>query len=328
MSEAIVRKRGDTYAIPLTIIDSAGAVQDITGKAFVLTVNSVERPVDASTELFQLVGTVTDAENGEVEFPMTDEQANHVGEFYYDVEMSDADGANRRTVLKSSFTMEQDITKGPSSGEFDFSGETVGESIALDRSGIFIPLMNSEDDSLTYEDRSGTTVIRAVSGSGPEIYLGIGGDAAPFTYLQPPVKIKALVYFSGGGNSNTELGIDFQEVIPCFTPHRGKTFMREVDAYIQDISIVDGVINNNVWDNPGGPNTAGWYWIGLELTEVGTLRAALWSDGNSEPDPWPWSLVPLIPYTPRVQIHIRFFHAAKSSAATLELAKIVWEGYR
>lgn len=89
MGNAIFRRRGDTYAIELTVTNQAGVPQNISGKRYVLTANSVENPEDASSELFQLVGEITDYENGEVEFPMTDEQANHVGHFHYDVEETD-----------------------------------------------------------------------------------------------------------------------------------------------------------------------------------------------------------------------------------------------
>ena len=84
----IYRKRGDTYPVKLTVQNDAGVPQDITGKTFALTASMIENPPDDSTELFQLTGSITDAAAGEVEFPMSAEQADNVGDFFFDVEMT------------------------------------------------------------------------------------------------------------------------------------------------------------------------------------------------------------------------------------------------
>ena len=87
----LTRTRGDTYPIKLTINNPDGTPMDLTGKQCLMTVNSEEDPPDASTQLFQIAGTVTDAAAGKVEFTLSSEQADNVGTFYYDVEVSDAE---------------------------------------------------------------------------------------------------------------------------------------------------------------------------------------------------------------------------------------------
>jgi hypothetical protein len=107
---SISRYRGDTAADQFTITRDGTAV-DITGCSFKLTVNSEKDPVDATTQLFTVDGTITGAAAGEVEFAPDATQADQSpGRYYYDVQMTDATGAIR-TAAKGVYRILQDITK-------------------------------------------------------------------------------------------------------------------------------------------------------------------------------------------------------------------------
>lgn len=108
----IARKRGDTYAEEWVVIDPAtGAVVDITGASFRLTVDRRQEPADATTKLFHADGQiVAPASNGRVRFPLTGPQADNVGAFFFDVQMTAADGGIR-TLDSGTWTVSQDITK-------------------------------------------------------------------------------------------------------------------------------------------------------------------------------------------------------------------------
>lgn len=99
----ITRTRGDTYPIEVTL------GEDVSGGTFLLTVDPSRSPVDDSNNLFQLTGTITDAPGGVVEFAVTEQQADHVGRFYYDVQMTR--GGLVYTVAAGGIRFVQDITK-------------------------------------------------------------------------------------------------------------------------------------------------------------------------------------------------------------------------
>jgi hypothetical protein len=107
----IERPRGDTYAdVVLIKSKKTGLPINITGYSFLLTVDPNKAPTDASTKLFQLTGTIIDAPNGQVSFAPDVTQADHVGSYYYDVQMVDSAG-KKRTILSGKYKFTQDITK-------------------------------------------------------------------------------------------------------------------------------------------------------------------------------------------------------------------------
>lgn len=105
----IVRKRGDTYPIEITVL-ADGVALDVTDATFLLTVDPSKSPVDNTSNLFQLVGVITDPVAGKVLFTPSDPQADHVGKFYYDIQMIDSSTA-KRTIAEGKYTLTQDITK-------------------------------------------------------------------------------------------------------------------------------------------------------------------------------------------------------------------------
>lgn len=104
--------RGDSYPIAFTLKDAAtSAPMDLTGCSLLLTVDTLAEPPDATTKVFQLPG-VLDAVpvTGKVYFTPTTAHTATVGSYFYDVQLTDADG-NIRTVVKSTLAIVMDITK-------------------------------------------------------------------------------------------------------------------------------------------------------------------------------------------------------------------------
>lgn len=109
---AISMYRGDSYPITLRLKDlTSGAVIDLTGCTLLMTVDSLEAPPDDTTKLFEVDGVLdADPTTGKATFTPTSANTATVGSYFYDVQLTDADG-NIRTVVKSTFTVSQDITK-------------------------------------------------------------------------------------------------------------------------------------------------------------------------------------------------------------------------
>jgi hypothetical protein len=107
----IMRFRGDTRPDTCTI--TTVGTQDatnISGCSFLLTISTAQNPIDTSTQLYQINGAIVDAINGVVEFSPTLSQADRVGFFYYDIQMTDTYG-NIHTLCKGAYVYQQDITK-------------------------------------------------------------------------------------------------------------------------------------------------------------------------------------------------------------------------
>ena len=109
-SLTIERIRGDTFPFVFTLSDSSGNPIDITSFTFLLTVDPSEDPPNADNNLFVLTGSIIDAVNGKVEFAPSAVQADNIGEYFFDVQMTDASSAIR-TIVKGPWTFTQDITK-------------------------------------------------------------------------------------------------------------------------------------------------------------------------------------------------------------------------
>lgn len=105
--------RGDSYPLELTIKDQVtGEVIDLTGFSFMLSVNSLRDPPDASTLIFNVAGVLdADPLTGKVTFTPT---STHTGidpkVYYYDVQMTNTAG-DIRTIVKHKWRILQDITK-------------------------------------------------------------------------------------------------------------------------------------------------------------------------------------------------------------------------
>ena len=107
----ITRKRGDTYSETITITDTTGAVINIAGYDFRLTVDPEKAPATAANNLFSITGTILSPTAGTVEFAPSALQADQApGVYWYDIEM--IDGAGRiRTIALDKYVVTQDISK-------------------------------------------------------------------------------------------------------------------------------------------------------------------------------------------------------------------------
>ncbi len=107
----ITRFRGDTSSDEFSIYNNTtGAPANLTGSSLVLTINSVLNPTDASQQLFQMTGNVSDPTTGVVDFTPTLLQANNLGTYYFDIQLTDNAGVIR-TLVKDVYEFVQDITK-------------------------------------------------------------------------------------------------------------------------------------------------------------------------------------------------------------------------
>ena len=107
----ITRKRGDSYPDQVTFKDGTGAAFNVTGCSFLLTIDTQKTPPDDTTKVLQIVGTITDAPGGVVEFQWTPLLADlPIAGYYYDIQMTDA-STNVRTFGPWKYSIVQDITK-------------------------------------------------------------------------------------------------------------------------------------------------------------------------------------------------------------------------
>lgn len=107
----IDRKRGDTDSDQFTVTTRrTRKASNITGCTFKMTLSTVAEPVDESNQVYQLEGVLEAPESGIVSFSPTKEQANIVGYFYYDIQMTDTYG-KERTLVTGTYAYTQDITK-------------------------------------------------------------------------------------------------------------------------------------------------------------------------------------------------------------------------
>ena len=109
---AITRRRGDTYADEILVKSkTTGLPINIAGYSFKMTLDPSKTPVDETNNLYSLTGTIIGATtDGRVEFAPTAMQADQLGAFYYDVQMTDGAGRTR-TVALDKYTYTQDISK-------------------------------------------------------------------------------------------------------------------------------------------------------------------------------------------------------------------------
>lgn len=108
----IERRRGDTYADEFVVISSiSGVAIDISvGYSFLLTIDPDKDPVDDTNNKYQLTGAIIDGPNGIVGFAPSAEQADLLGGFWYDVQMTDP-ASKIRTIEHDKYKYLQDITK-------------------------------------------------------------------------------------------------------------------------------------------------------------------------------------------------------------------------
>lgn len=105
----IARKRGDTRRL-IFVVKADGVAVDISGwTAFKLTVDPTKDPVDDTTKLEQMTGTLTSGgTDGRVHFIPAGTIAP--GKWRYDVQGTDTNG-EKVTICEGVYSVTQDITK-------------------------------------------------------------------------------------------------------------------------------------------------------------------------------------------------------------------------
>lgn len=107
----IFRKRGDTYPIQFKLLDKETELAFILSQyTFIMTVDPDRNPETDVNNIFSLAGVLVDPSEGLLEFRPAEIDVDHVGRFWYDVEMTDNEG-KVRTIIKAKFQLGQDITK-------------------------------------------------------------------------------------------------------------------------------------------------------------------------------------------------------------------------
>ena len=110
LTKLICWGRGDSNALGFIIQDDSGVAVNITGFTFRLTVNTDKNPAPG-TELFSVVGAITDALNGKIGFAPSAVQTDQApGLYFYDVEQTDT-GSLISTLIKGKCQIIQDISK-------------------------------------------------------------------------------------------------------------------------------------------------------------------------------------------------------------------------
>ena len=103
----INRYRGDTKDLVMKLTQDK-AIFPLTDFSAVLGVNSEENPIEDNCA-FKAIATI-DAVAGTLTFPFTEEDVDRVGDFYYDVQLTDGAG-KISTIRKGKIVFAQDITK-------------------------------------------------------------------------------------------------------------------------------------------------------------------------------------------------------------------------
>ncbi len=86
------RKCNDTFPYKVKMVDENNQDFDITGCTFYLSIHTDRNPVDTTTQVALLSG-VTDVDTSVVAFPFSETDAAQTpGTYYYDIQMTDADG--------------------------------------------------------------------------------------------------------------------------------------------------------------------------------------------------------------------------------------------
>lgn len=107
----ITRTRGDTHPDVVTVrTTKTKQLTNLSACQFKLTVSTLPNPVDAVGQVYQITGVVADPLTGVVTFTPTLAQANQLGFFYYDIQMTDSFGTVI-TLVKDTYLYKQDITK-------------------------------------------------------------------------------------------------------------------------------------------------------------------------------------------------------------------------
>jgi len=282
---SLSRTRGDTWPIRMTFTNPDGTPMDLTNKQVILTANTEENPIDTTNQVFQIVGTITDAEAGKVEFPLSPDQADNVGTFYFDVEVS---GIAYPSYL---WTAESGTLDDPYP-----NGE--GDAVWMHK--------NHANDEVVYAQRDGVDVARfkldaADNGGGRSVAF----DAFPVIYPDRNWRFSGLVYMTDQWYMAVALRpADQSRKLLMYVENDSFAKSVEPVATIEDPATHLTESKENTDARPQ-PWVDGWIEFVFELLSDGTLRGKGWQpDYQSEPGwlftdgpytyPPPWEALPMV----------------------------------
>jgi hypothetical protein len=107
----ITRKRGDTKPDRFTVsLADTWEPANLAGCTFKLTLDTRQEPDDESTVVYSITAVSTAPASGVVAISPSPEQADRVGAFYYELQLTDAMGLVD-TLVSGKYVYKQDIAK-------------------------------------------------------------------------------------------------------------------------------------------------------------------------------------------------------------------------
>jgi hypothetical protein len=307
----MLRERGDTWPALATFTRSDGSARDITGCTFLMTVNKVARPTDTADQLFESAGSILgDPLNGQATFPVV---IIPPGKYFYNIQLTEADGVTIRTPLSGAYVVLQDITK----AEFDMTlllddFGVDGTKIEADGVGSawvteWFSSLNDPASNLTAETRDGRRVVRFYHPAGhtglhppnvdPPARLYMAGDTVP-VILNPGVaniEITLLVYINKTNASIQLIGAagqdNWYEVSSKHASGTGVTTLAGGYANVVEDTSPSFLIDTAPAE---ATHVAGWYYIKMLMERgMSSLKGKHWPEGDAEPASWMASITPV-----------------------------------
>ena len=120
MIQNLVVTRGDTLALNINVTVD-GAVVDITGWTFMLTIKLNEDDTDVNAKIWKNVTTHPDPTHGRTVIIVTPAEIDAlVGDYYYDIEYRDSYGSVK-TPMEGIITFGRDVTRRTSASGYSGS---------------------------------------------------------------------------------------------------------------------------------------------------------------------------------------------------------------
>jgi hypothetical protein len=340
-TQPITRRRGDTYRIRIGFTQDDGTPLPLDG-TFVLVVTEQSAPAMTDPPVMELAGTIVeDGQAGAdaiIDFQQSTDDADHVGEFYYEVENTTAAG-DIRTILEGPFTMTQDRAK------TDFEYTVLLDSFGADGTEVILDgdgdgfITNKWDwrpeSELTAETRDAKRVLRWTPKIGetksPTLFMMLGTDAkkSPFRPWRESAEIEILVYLADAGMEFGFRAEDGYSFIDGYIAHATATGVQAgALSYIQTPG-PDTTFDSNygTWEPT---HSAGWYRAKFLLEQgYAAARCKHWPDGEAEPAGWEANVTPQ--YQPKIGWYFGAsgsFSIAFTGAEFSDLAEITVRTWR
>lgn len=317
----LTRTRGDTFPIRMTMTNPDGTPMDLTNKQVLLTVNTEEDPTDDSTQIFQIVGTITDALAGTVSFEWDAQIADFVGLFYFDVEVSDV-------YVEPPYVAPNEWT----------AAGTIGERAIIDGSEFWHGISDTtvlDQVNMTYREIDGIRVGMLEGSAGGTLYLypyppvsdltAFGAGVFEFTglfYIGAPSMFRIEHGHSGSPNNYTRLTFS-----NGFPPIEGRVTYTSFNDLLA------------IWNDEQMEFSATypeWYQFRIRIAAMDedngangigpSVKMNYWINGDTEPTSWWFETYPAIGSNSRIIARpIRILLSRSSASDDVGIAEFGWE---